>query len=165
MLSVNRLVLPIKVLLVLAFLFLVVLQFLSLPGDILDDLRRAPEAAFWFWPLLVAEEIWVLCFQAVIICTWRLLTMVKRDSIFSEAAFAWVNGIVWAFAAAWLTLLGLATYLSAVIYFTPELRDPGTPLALFGMVLLGAVFVLLVVVLRALLRQATVLRTDMEAVI
>lgn len=36
---------------------------------------------------------------------------------------------------------------------------------LFGMVLIGAVLVLLMVILRALLRQATTLRTDMEAVI
>jgi Protein of unknown function (DUF2975) len=165
MLTLNRLITPLKVLLALAFVFLVVLQFLSLPGDIADDVRRAPEAAHIFWPLLVAEEIWVLCLQAVIVCTWRLLTMIRADRIFSEAAFAWVNGIVWAFAAGWLVLAGLAAYLTAVIYFTPELRDPGTPVALFGVVLLGAVFVLLVLVLRALLRQATTLRTDMEAVI
>ena len=52
-----------------------------------------------------------------------------------------------------------------MIYFTPRLRDPGIPLLLFGMTLFGAVLVLLVLVLRALLRQATALRTDMEAVI
>src|SRR4051794_39125189 len=165
MFTATRLVLPIKVLLALAFAFLVLLQFLSLPGDIADDVRRAPDAAHLLWPLLVAEELWVLCVQVVIVCTWRLLTMVKADRIFSDAAFAWVNGIVAAFAAAWLALLALAIYLSAVIYFTPELRDPGTPLALFGVVLLGAVFVLLMLVLRALLRQATALRTDLEAVI
>jgi len=165
MFTVTRLILPIKVLLALAFAFLVLLQFLSLPGDIADDVRRAPDAAHLLWPLLVAEELWVLCVQVVIVCTWRLLTMVKAGRIFSDAAFAWVNGIVAAFAAAWLALLALAIYLSAVIYFTPRLRDPGTPLALFGVVLLGAVFVLLMLVLRALLRQATALRTDLEAVI
>jgi hypothetical protein len=36
---------------------------------------------------------------------------------------------------------------------------------MFGMVLVGGVVVLLVVVLRALLRQATTLRADMETVI
>src|SRR3954453_2124362 len=165
MMTVNRLVLPLKILLVLAFAFLLLMQFLSLPGQISSDVRQAPESANLLWPLLVAEEAWVLCFQIVIVCTWRLLTMVTADRIFSEAALAWVNGIVWAFAAAWLSMLALAVYLTGVIYFTPELRDPGTPLALFGVVLLGAVFVLLVLVLRALLRQATTLQTDLEAVI
>jgi hypothetical protein len=164
-LTLNRLVPLLKVLLALAFAFLLVLQFLSLPGDITDDVRRTPEAAHVLWPLLVAEELWVLCFQAVIVCVWQLLTMVRADRIFSEAAFRWVNGIVAAFAVAWVTLAGMAAYLTAIIYFTPELRDPGTPLALFGVVLLGAVFVLLMLVLRALLRQATSLRSDLEAVI
>ena len=165
MLTLNRLVPVLKALLALAFAFLLVLQFMSLPGDIADDVRRAPEAAHVLWPLLVAEELWVLCFQAVIVCTWQLLSMVKTDRIFSEAAFRWVNGIVAAFAVAWLALAALATYLTAIIYFTPELRDPGTPLALFGVVLLGAVFVLVMLVLRALLRQATALRSYLEAVI
>ncbi len=165
MLTLNRLVPVLKALLALAFAFLLVLQFLSLPGDIADDVRRAPEAAHVLWPLLVAEELWVLCLQAVIVCTWQLLSMVKTDRIFSQAAFRWVNGIVAAFAVAWLALAALATYLTAIIYFTPELRDPGTPLALFGVVLLGAVLVLVMLVLRALLRQATALRSDLEAVI
>jgi hypothetical protein len=77
----------------------------------------------------------------------------------------WVDVIVWTMAGAWVLLAGLATYLVAIIYFTPELRDPGTPILLIGMTLIGGVVVLTVVVLRALLRQATVLRTDLEEVI
>jgi hypothetical protein len=165
MLSVARLVTPLRVLLVLAFAFLLLLQVMSLPGDVGDDVRRAPEAAHLLWPILVVAELGILCFQVVIVCTWKLLGMVKADSIFSDASHRWVNGIVWSFVAAWLLLAAHAAYLVAWIYFTPELRDPGLPIVLFGMVLLGAVFVMLVVVLRALLRQATVLRTDMEAVI
>ena len=165
MLSVNRLVPPLRILLALAFGFLLLLQVLSLPGDVADDVRQAPEAAHLLWPILLVAELGIVCFQVVIVCTWKLLGMVKADSIFSDASLRWVNGIVWSFVAAWLLLAGLAAYLVAWIYFTPELRDPGIPIVLFGMVLLGAVLVMLVVVLRALLRQATVLRTDMEAVI
>jgi uncharacterized BrkB/YihY/UPF0761 family membrane protein len=113
----------------------------------------------------VAQELGILCFQVVIVCTWMLLTMVQKDRIFSEASLRWVNGIVWAFIAGWIILVAIATYLTAFIYFTPELRDPGIPIVLFGMVLAGAVFVLLMIIMRALLRQATALRTDMEAVI
>jgi CHASE1-domain containing sensor protein len=43
--------------------------------------------------------------------------------------------------------------------------DPGLPLLLFLAVIGVAVLGLLMVVMRALLRQATTLRTDMEAVI
>ncbi len=42
---------------------------------------------------------------------------------------------------------------------------PGPPLVLLLVLVAGAVVGLLVVVMRALLRQATTLRTDMEAVI
>ena len=43
--------------------------------------------------------------------------------------------------------------------------DPGLPMVLFLLVVCGAVLGLLMVVMRALLRQATTLRTDMESVI
>ena len=56
----------------------------------------------------------------------------------------------------------MSAYLVGVIYFTPELRDPGTPILLIGMVLNGAVVVLTIVVLRALLRQAAVLCRVLE---
>ena len=117
------------------------------------------------WTLLGVAELAVLCVQVVIVCTWKLLTMVKKDRIFSEASLPWVDGIVWSFVAGWLLLLGVSVYLTAFIYFTPGLRDPGVPILLFGMLLVGSVLVLLMVILRALLRQATTLRTDMEAVI
>jgi hypothetical protein len=154
-----------RVFLATLFAFLVLMQVMSMPGEFLHDVQESPEAAHLLWPMLAAVEIGLLCAQVVIVCTWKLLTLVRRDSIFSDASFGWVNGIVWAFVAGWLVLLGLAVYLTAVIYFTPRLRDPGIPLLLFGMVLFGAVLVLLMLVMRALLRQATALRTDMEAVI
>jgi len=165
MLKLSLLVTPLRILLVLAFLFLVVMQVFSVPGDVLDDLRRAPDAVHLLVPMLVVAEVVILCFQVVIVCTWQLLGMVKKDRIFSEASMTWVNVIVWAIVAAWVVWSGLATYLCAYIYFTPEIRDPAIPIVLFGIALMGAVFVLLVAVLRALLRQATTLRAEMEAVI
>jgi Protein of unknown function (DUF2975) len=158
-------VLVLRIFLATLFAFLIVMQVFSLPGDIVHDVQQAPEAAHLLWPILAVQELEILCFQVVIVCTWKLLTMVQKDRIFSEASLSWVNGIVWSFVAGWLILLSLAVYLTAFIYFTPELRDPGIPIVLFGMVLIGAVLVLLMVIMRALLRQATTLRTDMEAVI
>ncbi len=100
-----------------------------------------------------------MCVQVVIVSTWKLLTMVRRDRIFSEAALAWVDAIVWAIAAAWVLLLGLFFYLAI------NSGDPGLPLLLLLMLVGGAVLGLLILVMRALLLQATGLRTDMEAVI
>lgn len=155
-----------KVFLVLLFLATVVGQTLSLPGQ-LSSLAEAdaPAVARLQWPLTVAAVLGMLCFQVVIVCTWRLLGMVRTDRIFSRDAFAWVDGIVWALAAAWLVLAAAAAALTVTIYVTPEIRDPGIPMMLGGMVLVASVVVLLVVVLRALLHSATALRDDMDAVI
>jgi hypothetical protein len=148
MLRINAQLLVLRVFLATLFAFLLLMQVMSMPGEFIHDVRESPQAAHLLWPMLAVVEIGLLCAQVVIVCTWKLLTLVRKDSIFSDASFAWVNGIV-----------------RAVIYFTPELRDPGTPILLFGMVLFGAVLVLLMLVMRALLRQATALRADMEAVI
>ena len=61
--------------------------------------------------------------------------------------------------AAWLLLVAVFLYVGF------RANDPGLPLLLFLLVVGGAVFGLLLVVMRALLRQATALRTDLEAVI
>ena len=161
----DWIVVPLRVLLVLVFIGLLVAQFLSLPGEFRQMAAENPDAGFIPWLLLTFAILEVLCFQIVIVCTWRLLTLVRADRIFSDESFVWVDVIVWSVAAAWVLLAGVSAYLVGVIYFTPELRDPGTPILLTGMVLIGAVVVLTVVVLRALLRQATVLRSDLEEVI
>jgi hypothetical protein len=163
--KIDRVVVPLRVLLAMVFVGLLVAQVMSLPGEFSQMARENPGMGFIPWLLLTVAILELLCFQIVIVCTWRLLTLVRADRIFSEESFIWVDVIAWAMAAAWLLLAGVCAYLVAVIYFTPELRDPGTPILLTGMVLVGGVVVLTVVVLRALLRQATVLRTDMEEVI
>lgn len=89
----------------------------------------------------------------------------KADRIFSATAFRWVDVILWTMVAAWVLLTAAAIALVAIIYFTPELRDPGVPIVLFGAVLVGGVLVLVFVVMRALLRQAATLRSDLDEVI
>ena len=102
---------------------------------------------------------WVLCTQVVVVCIWRLLSMVRDGRIFSEDSLKWVHAIVWAIAAAWVVLVGVFL----LVGFNAD--DPGLPMVLFLLVVCGAVLGLLMVVMRALLRQATTLRTDMESVI
>ena len=138
---------------------LVMLQTFSLPGQFAYMAQESPEQAHLRWPLTALSVFWVLCVQVVIVCTWKLLTLVRDDRIFSEVSLKWVDVIVWAIAAAWVVLVGVFLYVG----FNAD--DPGGPLLLFLIVVGVAVFGLLMVVMRALLRQATTLRTDLDGVI
>jgi Protein of unknown function (DUF2975) len=155
----NRAVGLLRVGLVVLFGILVVFQVMSLPGQFAYMARESPELAYLRWPLTAITVFWVLCIQIVIISTWKLLTLVKNDRIFSEVSMVWVNAIIWAIVAAWVVLVGVFLYVG----FNAD--DPGLPLLLFLMLTGVTVLGLLMVVMRALLRQATTLRTDMEAVI
>lgn len=159
MVTERRAVAALRVFLVLLFGILVLFQTMSLPGQFAHMAKENPDQAHLRWPLTAVTVFWVLCVQVVIVATWKLLTMVKKDQIFTQASLAWVDAIVWAIAAAWVVLLGVFLYVG----FRAD--DPGAPLLLFLLLVGVAVFGLLIVVMRALLRQATTLRTDMEAVI
>jgi len=143
----------------LLFGVLVVFQTLSLPGQFAYMAKEDPDHAYLRWPATAVTVFWVLCIQVVIVSTWRLLTLVKNDRIFSEVSLAWVDAIIWAIGAAWVVLVGVFLYVG----FNAD--DPGLPLLLFLMLTGITVLGLLMVVMRALLRQATTLRIDMEAVI
>jgi hypothetical protein len=159
MFAAYRAVLPLRVLLILLFGILVVFQTMSLPGQFAYMAEENPEHAYLRWPATVVTVFWVLCIQVVIVSTWKLLTLVKNDRIFTDASLVWVNAIVWTIAAAWVVLVAVLLYVG----FNAD--DPGLPLLLFLMSVGVTVLGLLMLVMRALLRQATTLRTDMEAVI
>jgi hypothetical protein len=159
MITEHKAVAPLRVFLVLLFAILVLFQTLSLPGQFAHMAKESPDMAYLRWPATAVTVFWLLCVQVVIICTWQLLTLVKNDRIFTQAARSWVDGIVWAIVAAWVTLLAVFLYVGF------HADDPGLPLLLFLLLTGITVLGLLMVVMRALLRQATTLRTDMEAVI
>ncbi|SCL30188.1 DUF2975 domain-containing protein [Micromonospora inyonensis] len=159
MLAEHRAVAPLRVFLVVLFGILVMLQTFSLPGQFAHMAEESPDFAYLRWPMTAVSVFWVLCVQVVIVSTWKLLTLVRHDRIFSDVALRWVDAIVWAITAAWAVLVGVFLYVGF------NASDPGLPLLLFLMVVGVAALGLLMVVMRALLRQATTLRTDMEAVI
>jgi hypothetical protein len=148
-----------RIVLVAAFLLLVLFQVMSIPGQFAHMAQENPERAYLQWPLTIFFILEVACVQVVILGTWKLLTLVRQDRIFSRGALVWVNAIVWAIAAGWTMLAVLA----AVVVLNAD--DPGLPLLLLLVLVAGAALGLVVVVLRALLRQAADLRADMEAVI
>lgn len=148
-----------RVFLVVLFGVLVLFQTMSLPGQFRYMAEQNPEDAYLRWPATIITIFWVLCVQVVVVATWRLLTLVSRDRIFTEASLGWVDAIVWSVAAAWVVLLGVLGWVGF------QADDPGMPLLLFLASVVVAVIGLVLLVMRALLRQATALRTDLDAVI
>jgi len=145
--------------LVILFLLLVMLQTLSFPGQFAHLAEESPEQASLRWPLTALAAFWLLCVQVVVVCTWRLLGLVARDDIFSHRAFPWVDAIIAAIGAAWIVLVGVFVAVGV------NADDPGAPVVLFLAVVLGAVVGMLMVVMRALLRRALTLRTELDGVI
>ncbi|MBY6367046.1 DUF2975 domain-containing protein [Rhodococcoides corynebacterioides] len=158
--SIERRVVPLlRLVLTVLFAVLVVLQVFSLPGQFAHLAEESPEDAGLRWPLTAVSIFWVLCIQVVVVATWKLLTLVQRNRIFTASSRRWVDVILGAIVAAWAVLV--VVFLAVGFAAT----DPGLPLLLFLMVVVIAVAALLMVVMRALLRQATDLRTDLDAVI
>jgi len=159
MITEGRVIAASKAALACLFALLVLLQVMSLPGQFAHMARENPDAAYLRWPLTAVSIFWVVCIQVVVVSTWKLLTLVRRDRIFTDASFVWVDAIVRSIAAAGAVL----AVVFLVVGFTAD--DPGLPLLLFLFCMIIGVAALLMVVMRALLRQATALRTDMDAVI
>ncbi|MFH8396993.1 DUF2975 domain-containing protein [Streptomyces anulatus] len=107
-------------------------------------------------PLRVITILGIGTAQVTLVCVWRLVTMVRRGTVFSHAAFRYVDVIIGAIAAAalvWFTVTALNA---------PGQRDdPGVTLIMggIGVAILGVA--LLVLVLRTLLAQAVA--RDVEA--
>ncbi len=152
-------VLLLRLFLAALFAVLVLMQVMSLPGQFAHMAQESAESAYLRWPLTIVSIFWVLCIQVVVIATWKLLTMVNRNAIFTRASLVWVDTITWSIVAAWVVLVAVFLYVG----FGAD--DPGLPLLLFLLVVIVAVAALLMVVMRTLLRQATELRSDMDAVI
>ena len=155
----HRAVAPLRLFLVALFAILVVLQTFSLPGQFAHLAAEQPDLAYLRWPMTAVSVAWLLCVQVVVVATWKLLTLVEDARIFSEASSVWVDVIVRAIGAAWALLLAVFLWVGS------RADDPGLPI-LLALLLVGVtVLGLLMIVMRALLRQATTLRADMEAVI
>jgi hypothetical protein len=160
----RRVVLPLRILLVMAFAGLVAAQIWAVPGVLPDLPDWTFERAFVRWTMGSVSVLALACVQVVIVCTWQLLTLVTQDRIFTAGALPRVNGIVWASVTGWAMLLG--TFVCSYYFIVDEVSDdPVLPALLLLLLLVGAVLGLLIVVMRALLRQATTLQTDLESVI
>ena len=87
--------------------------------------------------------------QVALVCVWRLVTMVRRGTVFSDAAFRYVDIVIGAIVAAalvWLTV--------TAINAPGQREDPGVTLIMGGIAVAILGVALIVLVLRMLLAQA-----------
>ncbi len=101
----------------------------------------------------------IACGEVALVAIWVLLSMVRRGAIFDERAFRWVDVI---------TVAGLvaAVLVAALCAHVGEIDDaPGLVLIGGGIGIGGVAFALLMVVMRGLLRSATVLRRELDEVV
>ncbi|MYT74644.1 MULTISPECIES: DUF2975 domain-containing protein [unclassified Streptomyces] len=100
-------------------------------------------------PLRLVTVLGMGAAQVALVCVWRLVAMVRRGTVFSHAAFRYVNGMIGAIVAAalvWFTVTALNA--------PGQREDPGVTLIMagVGVAILGVA--LIVLVLRMLLAQA-----------
>lgn len=98
--------------------------------------------------LVVLAVLGILTMQIGAVCIWRLLSMVRRGSVFSPAAFRYVDVIFGAVVAASVLTFALAVLLA------PGGAAPGVVGLICGFALAIAGVALVVLVLRMLLAQA-----------
>lgn len=100
-------------------------------------------------PIIVIVLLGIVTVQVAMACVWRLLTMVRRGTVFSHGAFRYVDIVFGAIAAASLLMFALG-----VVLAPGETVAPGIVLLIGGAAVLIAGVALVVAVLRMLLAQA-----------
>lgn len=100
-------------------------------------------------PVIVIVLLGILCVQVAMISVWRLLTMVRRGTVFSPRAFRLVDVVIGAIATA-----AALTFALGVVLAPGEAAAPGVVLLIGGLAVLLTGVALIVLVQRALLVQA-----------
>jgi hypothetical protein len=142
----NLAVLALRVVLVAGLVGTLFVQAVMVPLLAVDMRGAAPVVRV---PVLIIVVLGIATIQVTMLCVWRLLTMVRRGTVFSHAAFRYVDIIIGAAAAASLLLFGLGVTLAP-----GEAVAPGIVLLIGGAAMLVGGVALLVLVLRTLLAQA-----------
>ena len=111
------------------------------------DLDEAPAGVRT--SLVVIVILGIVTMQVTAVCVWRLLTMVRRGTVFSDAAFRYVDVIIGAVSAA-----SLLTFAVGVTLAPGDAAAPGVVLLIGGVAVVVAGIALIVLVMRMLLAQA-----------
>jgi hypothetical protein len=115
----------------------------------IDLNELSPDYAYLRVPLIVIVVLGIATVQVTLVCVWRLLTMVRRGTVFSHAAFRYVDVVIGA-----ITAASLLAFALGVVLAPGEAVAPGIVLLIGGSGVLVAGIALIVLVLRMLLTQA-----------
>ncbi|MDP3950553.1 DUF2975 domain-containing protein [Microbacterium sp.] len=149
-----------KTLIAVMLLLLLAAQVWMIPGLAAATADRFPEFANLEIPGIIAAVVFLICVEVVLICIWRLLSLVRTERIFSSKAFIYVDVIIATMIAASLIII-----ISNVVILLAEAGSPSILLVSVLGVVVGIALALLVVVLRGLLRKALELEQDMSEVV
>jgi hypothetical protein len=131
-------------------------QVVMVPLLAIDMRDIGPEFSYLRVPFLAIIVLGIVTIQVSLVCVWGLVTMVRRNTVFSHAAFRYVDIVIGAIATASLLTFGLAVLLA------PTDVAPGIVLLVCGASLLAAGVALIVLVLRMLLAQAVARDTEAQ---
>jgi uncharacterized membrane protein YedE/YeeE len=129
--------------------------------------RKSADGPLPLTQLRVVVLVGLVSVQVAVVCVWRLATMVRRGTVFSHAAFRYVDIIIGAIVAA-----ALGWFAITAVDAPGQRDDPGVTLIMggTGVAILGVA--LIVLVLRMLLAQAVArdgealrLRAELDEVI
>ncbi|MFF5113811.1 DUF2975 domain-containing protein [Streptosporangium sp. NPDC000509] len=149
-------VLALRAVLVVLLAGSVFVQTVMVPLFAVDLEALDADVAYLRAPLLVIVFLGVVTIQVVLVCVWRLVTMVRRGTVFSHAAFRYVHIVIGAITAAALLVFALA-----VVLAPGDPVPPGMVLLICGAATAVLGVALVVLVLRMLLAQAVA--RDVEA--
>lgn len=149
-------IVALRVIIALSLLGSLVVQGMILPAvwRDLEGVELTPRIA-----LVTIAALGVVTLQVSAVCIWQLLTLVRRGAVFSSGAFRYVDVIAASIGVASLLLFVLAALLA------PGGTAPGIVGLIGGFGLVAAGLVLLVLVMRTLLTQATNLRSELDEVV
>lgn len=169
----TKVILALRAVLVACLAGSVFVQAVMVPLLAIDMRSLRPELAGLRVPVLTFIVLGVLTTQVAMVCVWRLVTMARRGTVFSSAAFRYVDIIIGAAAAASVIVFAFAFTLARSNHWVPDdAVAPGVVLLICGVSLAAAGVALLVLVMRALLAQAVArdaeasgLRAELDEVI
>lgn len=156
----RRTITALRVLLGVIMALLLIGQLLIVPVLAWEYAQMAPEFAAHAVPLAVLVGAGFLGAEVVVWCVWRLTALVRDDTVFSPAAFRYVDLMIRSF-----TGITAAALVILVYVFVLGAGPVTVPLAVLAVAVTAGAAALLVVVLRALLRKASTLEADLAEVI